>query len=716
MRTRKKHLIILLTVLIVGLGLAAVGWVVTAPPALPSYEEVVRRYQTSEGILLDSKGRVLHQLRVDDEGRRLNWTPLDKISPALLTAVIQAEDRRFYQHSGVDWLSFVSAGWRNLSSGDVRGASTVTMQLTGLIHPELAPDRRRRSLIEKARQVRAALGVEHVWSKRQILECYLNLVSFRGELQGIAAASQGLFHKEPHGINADEALVLAALLRAPNAGSERVTSRAEALNKVLGWAQDGPGIRACAKRAASGLYYVNPVADFAPHVARKVLLGSLKEKTGSRRVTSTIDLDLQLFAAEVLRNRLFSLKSENVQDGALLVVENRTGDTLAYLGNDGMSTTARFVDGTEALRQAGSILKPFLYALAFDRKLLTPASLLDDSPLEIPVLGGIYRPRNYDDRFRGLVTVRQALASSLNVPAVRTLHLVGIEPFLGVLRDLEFKDLQAADYYGPSLALGSADVCLRNLVDGYRTFANGGVFTPSRLTFDPPRQSARRVFSPEAAFLIGDVLSDREGREITFGLENPLATRFWTAVKTGTSKDMRDNWCVGFSEHYTVGVWFGNFSGAPMWHVSGVSGAAPLWLEIMNYLHRNRSSRQGPQPPGLREQKTRFPDLRIVRRELYLDGTESSVMKATGKEVPRCILYPVDGMIMAIDPDIPANRQIVMFEAKAGQGDVRWKLDGKQLAGESQATVRWHPKAGKHKLALETADGQLLESVKFEVR
>ncbi|MFB3903508.1 MAG: penicillin-binding protein 1C [Acidobacteriota bacterium] len=710
---RVKRLIVCL-LLLAGLGLPVAVRRVTAPPGLPSYEEVVRRYRSSEGVLLDRRQRVLHQLRVVDEGRRLEWTPLDRISPALLSAVIQAEDRRFYRHSGVDWLSFLSAGWRNLFSAEVRGASTITMQLTGLIRAELAPGRDRRSLIEKARQVRAARSLERTWTKRQILESYLNLVAYRGELQGIAAASQGLFRKEPHGISRDEALVLAALLRAPNAGLNRVRSRAETLNRLLGWKQDRRGIGACAARAVSGLYYVTPAADFAPHVARKLLLGPMKRTGGRMKVTSTIDLDLQLYAAEALRNRLFALKAENVHDAALLVVENRTGDTLAYLGNDGVRTTARFVDGTEALRQAGSILKPFLYAVAFDRRLLTPASLLDDSPLELPVLGGIYRPRNYDERFHGLVTARQALASSLNVPAVRTLNLVGVDPFLGVLRDLGFRDLQAPDYYGPSLALGSADVCLKNLVDGYRALANGGLFAPSRLTFEPARQPTR-VFSPEAAYLVADILSDRESRELTFGLENPLATRFWTAVKTGTSKDMRDNWCVGFSEHYTVGVWVGNFSGAPMWHVSGVSGAAPLWHEIMNYLHRNRPSRQGPVPPGLRRRETRFPDTNLVRQELYLEGTESAIVKASSQEAPRRILYPVDGMILAIDPDIPASRQIVVFEARAAQQDVSWKLDGKKLAG-SQAMAKWHPKTGKHRLALETAGGQVLESIEFEVR
>ncbi|RPI27347.1 MAG: penicillin-binding protein 1C [Acidobacteria bacterium] len=676
---------------------------------------MVGRYRSSDRILLDRKERPLHQLRVAEESRSLEWATLDRISPALITAVVQAEDRRFYVHGGIDWLSLVSAAWRNVSSPEVRGASTITMQLSSLITPELAPGRGRRSLLEKIRQIRAARQVEAGWTKARILESYLNLVTFRGELRGIAAASRGLFGKEPHGIAGSEALVLAALLRAPRAGVDRLTSRAQGLAKLLRWPENPTRIRATAERAASGLYYVSPVADFAPHVARKLLTGTGKQQRHSDKVTCTIDLDLQLYAAEALRNRLFSLRSQNVQDAALLVVENKTGDTLAYLGNDGVRTTARFVDGAEALRQAGSILKPFLYALAFDRRLLTPASLLDDSPLEIPVFGGIYRPQNYDDQFHGLVTARQALASSLNVPAVRTLSLVGIDPFVSALQDLGFRDLQAPDYYGPSLALGSADVCLRDLVDGYRALANGGMYQPSRLTFDPIWEPARRVFSPQAVFLVADILSDRESREMTFGLENALATRFWTAVKTGTSKDMRDNWCVGFSEHYTVGVWVGNFSGAPMWHVSGVSGAAPLWLEIMNYLHRDRPSRQAAPPPGLEQRETRFPDLNVVRRETYVQGTESTTVKAVASTAAKRILYPVEGMILALDPDVPPSQQLVVFEAKAAGDVIRWRLNGKRLAADSPA-ARWHPKAGKHKLALETSEGRVLETVQFEVR
>ncbi|HXK60217.1 MAG TPA: penicillin-binding protein 1C [Acidobacteriota bacterium] len=712
MRSLRTYRVILVLVAAALVGLAGAVWLAVEPPPLPSYSEVIDKYSVSDGIVFDRSGRPLHQLRIREEGRRLEWTTLDKISPALQTAVIQAEDRRFYQHRGVDWMSLFAAAWGNVWSGEIRGASTITMQLSSLVNSRLGPAGGRRSILQKLRQIRAARSIEkRGWTKQQILESYLNLVSFRGELQGIKAASRGLFGKEAHGITADEALVLAVLLRSPNSGLDQVVSRAERLARQLGWQDRENRIRASAERAVSGLYYVSPVADYAPHVARKLL----RKKDGAKlEVTSTIDLDLQLYAAERVRNRLFSLRSQNVHDAALLVLDNKTGDTLAYLGNDGARTTARFVDGTQAQRQAGSILKPFLYALAFDRQFLTPASLLDDSPVEIPVVGGVYRPQNYDNRFRGLVTARQALASSLNVPAVRVLNLVGVEQFVTTLRDLGFKDLQPPDYYGPSLALGSADVCLQDLVDAYRALANGGMYQPSRLTLDPVDRTSRRIFSPEASYLVADVLSDRESRELTFGLENVLATRYWSAVKTGTSKDMRDNWCVGFSEHYTVGVWVGNFSGAPMWSVSGVSGAAPLWLEIMNYLHRDRPSRQPPPPSGLRLRKTNFPDLQVNREELYIRGTESETIEAVAVNAGQRIVYPVDGMILALDPDVPASRQIVVFEAEAGEG-VQWKLNGKELS-ERAAAVKWQPKVGKHQLVLETLDGRPLETVGFEVR
>src|SRR5581483_1823255 len=227
-------------------------------------------------------------------------------------------------------------------------------------------------------------------------------------------------------------------------------------------------------------------------------------------------------------------------------------------------------------------------------------------------------------------------------PAVRVLELVGVERLARVLRALGFAAVdRPGEHYGPALALGAADVSLAELANAYRALANGGVASPLRWTASGDEPPAQRVLSAEAAFVVGDVLSDRESRAATFGLENPLATRFWAAVKTGTSKDMRDNWCVGFSTRYTVGVWVGNASGAPMHDVSGVSGAAPAWLAILSFLHRDA------------------PDDR-----------------PTAPARPR-IAAPVAGSVFAIDPDIPDANQRVPFAADGAPRALRWRLDGR---------------------------------------
>ncbi|RMF89968.1 MAG: penicillin-binding protein 1C, partial [Nitrospinota bacterium] len=359
--------------------------------------------------------------------------------------------------------------------------------------------------------------------------------------------------------------------------------------------------------------------------------------------------------------------------------------------------------------------KPFLYGLALEKRLLTPASLIEDRPLDVAVPGGVYRPGNYDNRFRGLVTVRTSLASSLNVPAVRTARLVGIAPFLETLRNLGFQELRDADFYGPALALGSVDVSLWELVNAYRTLANGGMWSPLRLTSSPQKGRERRVFSPAVAFLISDILADRESRSETFGLESPLATRFWSAVKTGTSKDMRDNWCIGYSQHYTVGVWVGNFSGAPMWNVSGMTGAAPVWVTLMQWLHRNRPSSPPAPPDGLIRQEVLFPQLHSRRTEWFLAGTApATVQQPAPLPIPR-IRYPVSGMTFAIDPDIPRDQQRIFFTVQAGNTGLRWVLDEQDL-GSATSPFPWSPRPGKHRLSLVDAGNRLVDTVHFTVK
>jgi penicillin-binding protein 1C len=411
-----------------------------------------------------------------------------------------------------------------------------------------------------------------------------------------------------------------------------------------------------------------------------------------------------------------SLSKQNVRDGAVLVVDNRSGDVLAYVGNSGSISSAPFVDGIQARRQAGSTLKPFLYGLAIESKILTASSIIEDSPLDLPTERGVYRPENYDKEFHGRVPVRTALASSLNIPAVKTLGLVGNGAFVQKLQAFGFSGLAEPEQYGFSLALGSADITLWDLVNANRTLANAGAWSRLRLSSAERTGHGRQVLSREAAFIISSILSDREARSTTFSLENPLSTRYWAAVKTGTSKDMRDNWCVGYSDRYTVGVWVGNFSGSAMWNVSGVTGAAPVWLEIMNVLHHDMPSRAPSAPAGvvLQQVITARTDGTDKEQEWFIRGTEQSTVRSRVSSLLPKIVYPSPDAVIAVDPDIPEDRNKVFFEASSAVPGSRLVLDN-AVIGQAPV-VSWSPVRGMHRLALLGPDGVVADQIAFEVR
>ena len=697
------------------LGMGMLIWLFPCTAeALPTPEQVRAGFRSSDALLLDRFGEVLHEMRTDLSVRRLFWTNLSDISPALRQAVVWAEDRRFFSHQGVDYAALGAAAISSLFSGSLRGASTISMQLASFLDRDLQAVRGRRSMRQKWLQIQTARNIERVWSKDEILEAYLNLIYYSGEFQGVAAASRGLFGKYPHGLDDAESLVLAALIRAPNATAAEVTQRAEHLNLVMGRQTPNARIREKITQALLGSRSVRGRVNSASHVARR-LLKNRKEAV----VTCTLDAELQGFSEERLSHHLIPLKTSNVGEGAILVIENPTGDVLAYASHTSDPARSRFVDGVISKRQAGSTLKPFLYGAAFERRILTPASLLDDSPLDLAVPTGIYQPRNYDHAHRGRVTVRVALASSLNIPAVRAGEILGVEAFIQTLRDLGIDKLnESGAFYGPSLALGSADVTLWELVNAYRTLANGG--TQSRLRLRAPEENRepdpRRVFSNETAFLISDILSDREARSLTFGLENVLATRFWTAVKTGTSKDMRDNWCVGYSRQYTVGVWVGNFSGEPMWNVSGMTGAAPLWLEIMNRLHPQNDKTPISPPDGvIRCCVQPFSAEGFERPEWFIRGTEPASASINAVGLLPQIVYPPSGAVFAVDSDIPKNQQRIFFTVRGRMNGLRWVLDGQPFRAAA-GKAAWSPSSGHHLLAICDANGVILDSVRFQVR
>ena len=709
--------------------------------AVPTIDEVHGDWRASDWILLDRRGIPLQRLRADMQAQRGDWVTLADVSPAFREALIVSEDKRFYEHSGVDWRGVAAAAWGNLWHTRTRGASTLTMQLAGLLDDDLRPSTHNRSVSQKIGQAATALWLEQRWRKDQILEAYLNLVPFRGELVGISAVSQTLFGKFPSGLDARESALAVALLRAPNAPAARVAQRACGILRDMRQASDCNGLDGYAQLVFSRPASVMTTRDavgLAPHFARRVF--SASRPPAGTRILSTLDANLQRMAVTTLQQTLRELgtpgRSRNVQDGAIVVIDNASGDILAWVGSSGPLSSAAQVDGVTSLRQAGSTLKPFLYAQAIAEHRLTAASLLDDSPIDLPTGGGLYIPQNYDHHFKGWISARTALASSLNVPAVRTLVMVTPRRFAQTLVSLGLPLTQSGDFYGYSLALGSADVTLLTLANAYRALANGG--TASGVNERMPESVRPRagdvtkarakevmpttVFSSQVSFIVSDMIADRQARTRTFGLDSPLSTRYWTAVKTGTSKDMRDNWAVGYSRHYTVGVWVGNADGAPMWDVSGVSGAAPIWHRLMDYLHRRTASLPPTPPPGLEHVAVQYAErVEPARDEWFLPGTSqrtivlsSLATKAPGGPLWR-IVGPPEGTIVALDPDIPPANQRLWFQvAAAWPKGAAWRLDGKPLAG--RARVGWLPWPGRHTLELVDAAGAVRDRVHFEVR
>ncbi|WP_083370283.1 penicillin-binding protein 1C [Chromobacterium sphagni] len=704
-------------------GLTLFGLLVSAlalpAQAQPSFQQVKADWKPSDIVILDRHGQPLQRLRVDKQARRLDWVALADTSPAFRHALVVSEDKRFYQHSGVDWSGVAAAAWGNVWNTRTRGASTLTMQLAGLLDDDLKVNKGGRSLWQKMGQTWSAAWLEQHWSKAQILEAYLNLVGFRGELVGLSAMSATLFGKLPAGLNLEESAIAVALIRAPNAAPDKVSGRACRILQDMGRRTDCAALAVHVNQALAQGRAANPLAEQdAPHFAQK-LLQRQRLPAGSR-VVSTLDLPLQRFAAAALRRHLAALSQRNVQDGALVVLDNASGDILAWVGSSGRGlSNAAQVDGVTSLRQAGSTLKPFLYQLALQKRYLTAASLLDDSPLDLQTGSGLYAPQNYSKDFKGLVPVRTALASSLNIPAVRTIEMVSPDALRDRLYQLGFTSLQQdGDYYGYSLALGAADIRLLDLANAYRTLANQGLASAPRWTTGDARPKPQRLLDAASSFIIADILSDRTARALTFGLESALSTRYWSAVKTGTSKDMRDNWGVGFSRRYTVAAWVGNASGEPMWDVSGMHGAAPVWQAVLDRAQQSAPPSQPPSPPpGVLRQRVRYQgNVAASRQEWFLAGTERGVIvpeRGSAASLTPGIAAPVDGSIFALDPDIPPANQRMVLRAR-GVSRPQWWLDGKKLG--NGAELAWFPWPGRHQLELRAGDGRSVEKVRFEVR
>ncbi|MFM6927077.1 MAG: penicillin-binding protein 1C [Bdellovibrio sp.] len=655
-----RKTILIFLIILIGSG----GWLIHSVPSMKPYEEIKKSHQTSELVLLDQVGRPLHQWRQDPHQRIFAWVSLKDTSPAFIQALLKSEDRDFFRHGGVDYRSLAASFYQRIFKSSSRGGSTLSMQVVKLT----VPSKSWNGVAGKLRQIWAAGKLENVWTKEEILEAYLNLVPFRGEYRGLAAVSWGLFNKAPSGLTKNEATVLAVLIRSPNALVKDWVKRScwqepESCNEFSG----------LVSRALQRLGKIPSEDQRALHLAQRLSKEGLKGP-----VQTTLNRDLQIMTQEIVVSKIRELAEQNVHDASVLVIENKTGEVWAYVGGSGPLSSASYVDGIQSQRQAGSTLKPFLYATAFEKNLLNSQSWIEDSAVDIVFDRGVYKPQNHDHQFNGWVQAKMALASSLNVPAVKVLKLLNDDSFWENLQRLHFQGLQSPEHYGPALALGVADVTLEDLTQAYRTLANEGIYTPLKfLKSEIIRSVPEKVFSQKAATEITEILSRKENRVLGFGMESALNLDSSAAVKTGTSKDMRDNWCVGYNSRFTVGVWVGNFEGQPMWNVMGVTGAAPIWNQVMRWLQEQYPS-EPLTIPTIESEPVRAPKIYPVAR----------------------ISYPQDGMILAVDPSIPLKNQKLPLMAEAeNKKNLSWRINGRRMAS-AQGTYLWTPTPGRHTFEL----------------
>lgn len=696
----------------------------------PSFLKLQKQALGTDRLILDRQGQTLHLVRTDFQKRRWVWQPLSSFPQPLLDAIVQVEDQRFFSHNGVDVRALLRAAWAMIRGQRIQGASTISMQTADLIQPDVRDGKARiqkGSILRKIPQIFAALALELRWDKNEILETYVNLIHLRGEIQGVSTLALAYFQKDVSALDKAESYLLAMMISTPNATPVALAKRACPFwQKVV--SPDCAVLTATADRIRESRPSLPSNHGLAPHLAQQLTQSHPKESV----ILSTIDGELQKKVLEILTRNLDRLKEKNVNDTAAIVIDNESGEVLAYVGALPQSKSPH-VNGIIAQRQAGSALKPFYYGKGIDMKRITAASILLDEPTAISWGEDVYRPTNYDKYFYGPVSVREALASSLNVPAVKTVASVGLHQSYRLLQELHLSHLKEPDFYGVSMALGAVEVRLDELSNAYRMLANGGEWRPLKFLTSSERTAklesnvetnlesntiSQRVFSPATAFILSSILSDPNARSIGFGWDSPLETPFFTAVKTGTSKDYRDNWCVGFSGKYTVGVWAGNFDATAMREVSGVSGAGTSWFEILSLLHRTEKSVPPAIPEGVVKKQIRHAWQSREKEEFFLAGTEptASVLEvATGKRAE--FVFPAEGSILVADPHQDA-KNIALFIRFKGEIPSGTRLFwGKKDLGlaESPKKVSELP-VGKQELSLNSSTGEVLAKVRFEIR
>ena len=708
--------------LLLGLGLLLRGTAYLVPVRAGDLAQVDQAVE-----FCDRNRRPLGTLLSQDQ-ERTAVVPLEQVSEHFIHAILAAEDQRFYRHGAVDWRAVVRAGGQSLRAGKiVSGASTVTIQLARMVKP--LP----RTWPGKLQQVWHAWRIAAGMDKNAILAAYVNRLPMGGNIYGVEAAARAYFGVPAADLTVAQASLLAALPNAPTALNPY--THMEALKQrqryVLRRMVEDDHLRA----PQAERLYRQPVTLQPPDQALPVAphflfwLANQLPPDHPPQVVTSLDRDLQRFVAAQVQQAVQGLAQQRVSHAAALVVANATGEVLAYVGSPNyFGLDAGHNDGVQSLRQPGSTLKPFLYQLALERHLIQPSSILQDVPTHYPLPGGqLYSPTDYSETFLGPVRVRADLGNSLELPAVRLLERVGVPGFLGRLVQLGFAHLdQPPEHYGLGLALGSGEVTLWELAQAYWLVARGGNLdgglSPQRRDVAPQgSDSAASNLAPDSSWaLIIDMLADPHARAAAFGVDSVLNLPFPAAVKTGTSSDYRDTWTVGFTTDYTVATWVGNFDGAPMEQVSGVTGAAPLWHRLMVHLHEERAPGGFPPPTGMVKRPICAvtghrpgPDCPAVVQEYFAPGD----LAAYGDAVPvppsetLQITSPSEGRRYLLFAAPASDDQRLKFAVDNATAPVEWRLNGRSLGTENP--LFWPMQPGQWRLEAHSGQGQA--QVQFQV-
>jgi penicillin-binding protein 1C len=692
---------------------------------------------------LDRNGKPLRTL-LAEERRFARRCELADVSPSLIAATLSAEDRRFRSHCGVDIFAVARALSDAVWNGETNsGASTITQQLVKLARP--GP----RTFTRKFAEMWLALRVEQTWSKDRILKEYLNRLDYGNLRTGIASASRYYFAKPPSDLSAAEAAFLAALPKAPTRLNPHVNFAGAQerqrwiLHRMRG---DGRLDRAALARALDEPIELRSRArDFeAPHFVDLLLTRHGLVTPNGGEIRTTLDLDLNHFATRVLNDNLRRIADKHATAGAVVVIDNPTGDVLALAGSgDYFEAGAGQINGAWMVRSPGSAVKPFTYLLALEAGAY-PGTVVPDVATNFATPDGIYRPNNYNHRFYGPVSLRFALGNSLNVAAIRTLQLAGgPEALQRALRRVGIATLDhSADYYGLGLTLGNGEVRLLELANAFATLGRLGLHRPYRLLLRESAglEPARRVFDHDTSYLLADMLADNTARAASFGLDSYLAFDFPVACKTGTSSDYRDNWTVGYTPEFTVAVWVGNPDGSRMQGITGVTGAAPVMHEIFEHLHKRHGTTWFDRPARIAdvridpltgrlsehagsvvEKCLRSPEpARVddydaagcVRLPMEYSDWLASPQNGLGdlavgaNSAPELrIVQPTPGSIYYLDGDLPADSQWIPLRAEAG-GEVQWGCESLRVE-PSNSGLRAQIREGRHVItARDTATGR----------